>query len=111
VQNVTGRHYVALTSNRNKEESVVSIKRYAAAVLAALTLFAAACSGGPSLTAREKGALAGAGAGTATGAILGGAAGHPGAGAAIGGLGGAAGGYIFGDRVFEDDPSSRVDRR
>jgi len=86
------------------------IKRYVAVALLSTGLLAAGCQGGPALTAKEKGALAGAAAGTAGGALLGGAAGHPGAGAAVGGLGGAAGGYIFGDRVFEDDPS-RADPR
>jgi hypothetical protein len=86
---------------------VLTIKRYAAVTMLVAGLLSAGCQGGPSLTAKEKGALAGAGAGTAAGAIIGGATGHPGAGAAIGGLGGAAGGYIYGDRVFDDDPSRR----
>jgi hypothetical protein len=83
------------------------MKRLAVVTILAAGLLTAGCQGGPSLTAKEKGALAGAAAGTAGGALLGGAAGHPGAGAAIGGLGGAAGGYIFGDRVFDDDPSRK----
>jgi hypothetical protein len=86
------------------------MKRLAAVAVLVAGLATASCQGGPALTAKEKGGLAGAGVGTAAGAVIGGAAGHPGAGAAIGGLGGAAGGYIFGDRVFKDDPS-RVDPR
>jgi hypothetical protein len=83
-----------------------TLKGYAAASLLGAALLAG-CANGPSLTAKEKGGLSGAAAGTAGGALIGAAAGHPAAGAAIGGLGGAAGGYILGDRVFKDDPSSK----
>jgi hypothetical protein len=89
---------------------VHAIKRYVLVTMLAAGVLTAGCQGGPSLTAKEKGALAGAGAGALGGAVVGGATGHPGAGAAIGGLGGAAGGYIFGDRVFNDDPSRRDPR-
>lgn len=83
------------------------VKSFAAVALLGAALLTGC---GTSLNAKEKGALAGGAAGAGAGALIGGAAGgnvgSTAAGALLGGAGGAAGGYIFGDRVFKNDPSS-----
>jgi len=57
-------------------------------------------AGWSTLSATEKGALAGGAIGAASGGIIGGDA----TGAGVGGAVGAAGGTLLGDKVFKDDP-------
>ncbi len=73
-------------------------------VLLLVALATTACSG---LTAREKGAVAGGLGGAGLGAALGAAGGSASIGAAVGGPVGLIGGYLLGDKFFQDDPSRR----
>jgi hypothetical protein len=86
---------------------VRGVKGYAAIGLLGASLLAG-CQGSPALGAGEQGGLGGAAVGAGTGALIGGATGGSvGAGALLGSGGGARGGYLLGDRIFEDDPSRR----
>lgn len=70
-------------------------------------LVAMATAGCAGLTAREKGALIGGSGGAAGGALFGAAAGNAALGAAIGGPVGLIGGYLIGDKFFQDDPGRK----
>ncbi len=73
-------------------------------VLGMTVVAAAGCSG---LTAREKGALVGGAGGAGLGAAFGAAAGNAALGAIVGGPVGLVGGYLLGERIFQDDPGRR----
>ncbi len=80
------------------------LRRYAMIGLLGAVLL----SGCASLSAREKGAIAGGAVGAGSGALIGGVTGGSAAGGALlGGAGGALGGYFLGDKIFKDDPSRR----
>lgn len=81
-------------------------RRFLAVVLA-LSMVLVAASGCSGLTAREKGALVGGAGGAGLGAALGAAGGNAALGAIVGGPVGLLGGYLLGDRIFQDDPGRR----
>lgn len=68
--------------------------------VAQLLVLSMALVGCGTLSAREKGAIAGGATGAAAGAIIGGDA----TGAVVGGAVGAAGGALVGPAIFKDDP-------
>lgn len=77
------------------------------AVVLVLSMVLVAASGCSGLTAREKGALVGGAGGAGLGAALGAAGGNAALGAIVGGPVGLLGGYLLGDRIFQDDPGRR----
>ncbi len=80
----------------NDSQFVRTCRYIAGALIIAITLSVAGCSGEP-LSTREKGTLIGGAAGAGGGALIGSTVGAPGAGAAIGGVAGAGAGYLIGN--------------